>query len=90
MLSLAILLGEIFLPHASEDARRAVNLLKRGPLSRSFWGLVICAGAVLPLLLLWVAGDALLPGVFAAGLALAGLWVFEDLWIKAGQSVPLS
>jgi Fe-S-cluster-containing dehydrogenase component/formate-dependent nitrite reductase membrane component NrfD len=90
ILSLAIMLGEIFLPHASEDARRAVNLLKRGALSRNFWGLVICAGVVLPLLLLWVAGDALLPGVFAAGLALAGVWVFEDLWVTAGQAVPLS
>ena len=23
-------------------------------------------------------------------LALAGLWWFEELWVKAGQSVPLS
>jgi hypothetical protein len=28
--------------------------------------------------------------VLAAVLALAGLWVYEDLWVKAGQSVPLS
>jgi hypothetical protein len=26
----------------------------------------------------------------AAVLALAGLWCYEDLWVKAGQSVPLS
>jgi hypothetical protein len=44
----------------------------------------------LPLLLLWSSADALLPRVFASGLALAGVWVFEDLWIKAGQAVPLS
>ena len=25
-----------------------------------------------------------------ASLALAGLWLWEDLWVKAGQSVPLS
>ena len=90
ILSIIIMLGEIFLPHTSEDARRAANLLKRGALSRSFGGLAIGAGAVLPLLLLWSSADALLPRVFASGLALAGVWVFEDLWIKAGQAVPLS
>jgi hypothetical protein len=26
----------------------------------------------------------------AAILALAGVWWFEDVWVKAGQSVPLS
>jgi hypothetical protein len=26
----------------------------------------------------------------AAGLALAGLWLWEELWIRAGQSIPLS
>jgi hypothetical protein len=26
----------------------------------------------------------------AALLSLAGLWVYEDLWVKAGQSLPLS
>jgi hypothetical protein len=26
----------------------------------------------------------------AAILTLAGLWLWEDLWVKAGQSIPLS
>jgi hypothetical protein len=26
----------------------------------------------------------------AAALTLAGLWLWEDLWVRAGQSVPLS
>jgi len=28
--------------------------------------------------------------IVAAILALAGLWWFEELWVKAGQSAPLS
>jgi hypothetical protein len=28
--------------------------------------------------------------IVAAVLALAGVWGFEALWVKAGQSVPLS
>jgi formate-dependent nitrite reductase membrane component NrfD len=85
-----MMLGEIFLPHVSEDVKRAVHLLKGGALSRRFWGLVIGAGVVLPLLLIGVSGDAHLPRVLASALALAGLWFFEDLWIKAGQAAPLS
>jgi hypothetical protein len=34
-----------------------------------------------------VAGIVML---LAAVLALGGLWVWEDLWVKAGQSIPLS
>jgi hypothetical protein len=37
--------------------------------------------------------ESLLPLAFAmaaAVLALAGLWWFEELWVKAGQCVPLS
>ncbi|OGQ82135.1 MAG: hypothetical protein A3F90_09840 [Deltaproteobacteria bacterium RIFCSPLOWO2_12_FULL_60_19] len=90
ILSIVIMLGDIFLPHASEDARRAANLLKRGVLSRSFWGLAIGVGVALPQLLLWSSADAVFPRVLASALALAGIWVFEDLWIKAGQALPLS
>ena len=44
-------------------------------------------GIALPLVLAWwePAGAAA-----AALLALAGLWLYEDLWVKAGQSIPLS
>jgi hypothetical protein len=28
--------------------------------------------------------------LLGAILALAGLWIYEDVWIKAGQSLPLS
>jgi Fe-S-cluster-containing dehydrogenase component/formate-dependent nitrite reductase membrane component NrfD len=90
MLSLAIMLAEVFLPHAGEDAKRATDLLKRGALSRLFWTLAVGAGIVLPLILLWISADAPVAQASASALALAGLWVFEDLWIKAGQAAPLS
>ena len=48
---------------------------------------MVGAGLVLPLILL-TRGP---PGAVAAAvLALAGLWIYEDLWVKAGQSLPLS
>jgi cytochrome c biogenesis protein ResB len=44
-------------------------------------------GVLLPFVAILV-----LPGGMVIGslLALAGLWVYEDLWVKAGQSIPLS
>ena len=47
----------------------------------------VLVGIVLSLVVM-----AMLPGgmVLGALLALAGLWVYEDLWIRAGQSIPLS
>jgi Fe-S-cluster-containing dehydrogenase component/formate-dependent nitrite reductase membrane component NrfD len=96
-LGLVITLAEAFMTHASEDARLASENRMRGPLSTRFWGLAIGAGMILPLGILLAtvslsftrATEASLMAA-AAILSLAGIWWSEDLWIKAGQSVPLS
>ena len=82
-----ILFAELFGSHASVDVARAARLITRGPWSGRFWGGVIVIGILAPLVLV-----ALGPGPATVGalLALAGLWVYEDLWVKAGQSIPLS
>jgi formate-dependent nitrite reductase membrane component NrfD len=91
-LSLAMILGEVALPHVSEDVRIATRGLIRGKLAGRFWVLVIGVGLVAPIILsavsLSFASTAF--ELTAAVLALAGLWWFEELWVKAGQSVPLS
>lgn len=90
-LSLVMILGEVSLAHVSEDVKRATDLLKTGPLKGRFWGGAIGLGIVLPLLLLyWPHADSGALYALASMSALAGLWIFEDLWIRAGQSVSLS
>ena len=93
-LSLAVMLGEIALTPISEDVKRATDLLKKGSLSGKFWGLVVGLGALLPFILIIWSGyqngaDHILVSL-ASFLALSGLWAFEDLWVKAGQAVPMS
>jgi len=92
VLSLAMILGEVALPHVSEDVRIATRGLVRGKLAARFWGLAIGVGLVAPIVLgaldLSFASTAV--GLSTAALALAGLWWFEELWVKAGQSAPLS
>ena len=91
--SLLFVLTEIMIPHATEDTRLAMRRLIRGDLSPQFWFMCVAVGMVFPILfiagMIWTqfsSGLALL----CAFLVLTGLWYFEDLWVKAGQSVPLS
>jgi len=87
-----LLAFEVFNRHPVHDAAVAARLIWRGAYRVRFWGGVVTLGIVLPVATL-VAGTALdVPAleVLGALLALGGLWLWEDLWVKAGQSVPLS
>jgi len=87
---LAMVSGDLFMKHGSEESIRAGALLTKGPLSKAFWIVVVGLGVVIPAgLILWQA-HTLLPNAVAALLALFGLWMYEHLWIKAGQAIPLS
>jgi Fe-S-cluster-containing dehydrogenase component/formate-dependent nitrite reductase membrane component NrfD len=99
----AILGLDLFGGHPSVEVRRAARLVTHGAWRSRFWGGAVTAGIAVPLLLIaWGLGGAAthLPmGVTlqmpvattaAALLALAGLWIYEDLWVKAGQAIPLS
>jgi len=89
-LSLAMIFGELLMKHGAEDAVRAGEMLLRGPLKKSFWLCVVGLGSVLPIVLVLWPISSLLPNIAAALLALFGLWMYEHLWIRAGQAVPLS
>ncbi|MGH7335750.1 MAG: 4Fe-4S dicluster domain-containing protein [Candidatus Rokuibacteriota bacterium] len=87
VLYVVVLLAELFGSHPSLDVTGAARLITRGPFRRAFWVGVVGAGLALPLILLWFGT----PGaVVASVLALTGLWIYEDLWVKAGQALPLS
>jgi len=71
----------------------AVAAMTSGPHARRFWigGLVVGLAVPAAAAAVALAADAgpLLPA--AAGLsALAGMWCYEDSFVRAGQSVPLS
>src|SRR5439155_18573900 len=84
-----VLFAELFTPHSNSDVARSARLLTHGTLSPVFWGGTVFIGIVVPLGLLYVSRGAPGPFAFLAALAaLAGLLVYEDLWVQAGQSVP--
>jgi len=89
LVSALVLGAELFGGHGTEDARRAARLLTRGPLRVPLWGGVVAVGIALPLVLL-LSASVPFGSELAAVLALAGLWLWEELWIRAGQMLPLS
>jgi Fe-S-cluster-containing dehydrogenase component/formate-dependent nitrite reductase membrane component NrfD len=88
--SLAMILGELFMKHGAEEAVRSAELLLTGALSKSFWIFVVGLGTLLPVALTFWQVSSLIPNIVASLFALFGLWMYEHLWIKAGQAVPLS
>ena len=93
LLANAVLLAiELGSHHPVRDVAKAAMLVTRGGYRGHFWLGVVLAGTVAPIALV-VADLALtLPASsqLAAILTLAGLWLWEDLWVRAGQSIPLS
>jgi formate-dependent nitrite reductase membrane component NrfD len=83
-----VLVAELAGSHPTRDAARAARFLSRGPLAVSLWIGVVAGGIALPAALLVTPS----PVAWTAGalLALAGLWLYEDLWVRAGQAIPLS
>jgi Fe-S-cluster-containing dehydrogenase component/formate-dependent nitrite reductase membrane component NrfD len=89
--SVAIIFGELFMKHGAEDAVRASDLLLGGPLSKSFWIFVVGLGVLAPVALMFLPiGSPIAVYLVAPILALSGLWMYDHLWIKAGQALPLS
>jgi Ni/Fe-hydrogenase subunit HybB-like protein len=94
-LHLLMLLGEVAIPHVTDNARYGARLMTHGPFARTFWGGAVVVGGIVPLLLLLMS-----PWLFAAPnritvglasvLALAGVLIFEWCFVMAGQSVPNS
>jgi Ni/Fe-hydrogenase subunit HybB-like protein len=83
-----LILAERLTPHASVDVAAAARWITDGPGRTAFWGGVVVVGTLAPAALLLM-GSWLTASLASLG-ALVGLYLWEDCWVKAGQSVPLS
>jgi formate-dependent nitrite reductase membrane component NrfD len=89
-LHLIMVLGEIAIPHGTDNARYAARLMTHGPFSRTFWAGALVLGGIVPLLILVISSNSRLAAALASVLSLAGLLIFEWCFVMAGQSVPNS
>jgi Fe-S-cluster-containing dehydrogenase component/formate-dependent nitrite reductase membrane component NrfD len=83
--------GELFMPEENVEKQRAIRFIKKGMFSKWFWGGTVGSGIVLPLILL-ATGLAQFDilALLTAVLTLGGLFLWEHIWVQAGQAVPLS
>ena len=89
LLHLVVILSELFTKHPTQDAASAARLIRQGTMGRRLWVGVVLGGVMLPLILLGFPQQPWCQAL-AAVLALGGLWLWEDLWVRAGQALPLS
>lgn len=89
-LHLLMVLGEVTIPHTTDNARYAARLITHGPFSSAFWFGAVGLGGIVPLILLVIAMSNPIVVAVAGVLALAGLLIFEWCFVMAGQSVPNS
>ena len=93
LFTFGVVAAELYTPHANKDVATAAEWLKRGPAAGRFWWGYALLGTAVPVLVFFGIFMGALPlgaGALAAVCALAGLWVYEDIWIRAGQSVAMS
>ncbi|HEX8088509.1 MAG TPA: NrfD/PsrC family molybdoenzyme membrane anchor subunit, partial [Blastocatellia bacterium] len=83
--------GELFMPEENVEKTRAARLITRGIFNKLFWGGAVIIGVILPVLAL-TSGAAQNPvlALMTSIFALAGLFIWEHVWVQAGQAVPLS
>jgi Fe-S-cluster-containing dehydrogenase component/formate-dependent nitrite reductase membrane component NrfD len=91
-LSFLLAVVELYGSHPSADVGEAAKLLRSGPYSGRFWGGAGLLGAGLPMLLVaaYLASGLGVLLALAAVSALAGLWLYEDAWVRTGQAVAMS
>ena len=90
----AVLIAVELASHGSRHVELAVEAMTRGRYARQFWWGGVIVGLVVPALLVIIALAADIAGpalpAAAAVAALAGMFAYEDAFVRAGQSVPLS
>ncbi|MCP3919955.1 MAG: polysulfide reductase NrfD [bacterium] len=79
--------GRLSPPGREAEYARTVRLVSHGPFAKLHWAVGVGLGTFLPMVIL-LAYPALLP--VAGILALVGLWVEEDVFVRAGQTLPIS
>jgi Fe-S-cluster-containing dehydrogenase component/formate-dependent nitrite reductase membrane component NrfD len=91
---LLMILTQVSLPEYTTEVRMAIAAMVHGVRGAFFWwGLVIACSIIPVVLLSWElagSGPIAVADLSAASLALAGLLIFDETWIAAGQIPPNS
>jgi len=88
-----LLIATEVVSHGSRTVELATLEMTKGAYARRFWLGGVVAGLAAPIVLIALALNGNSPqglGAIASICALVGLFSYEDAFVRAGQSVPLS
>ncbi len=83
------LMGEFYIPHASEVAAKAAHEISHGHYKNHFWYGSVVLGHLIPLVLV-LASRNVAAGAIAGLAAVAGLYLYEYAFVMAPQEIPNS
>ena len=93
VLATAVLVASEIMSRGTAHVEVAVAVMTRGRYARRFWAGGVGLGLVVPAVVVgaglaadWGAGPVAVAGISAV----VGMWFYEDCFVRAGQSVPLS
>lgn len=92
---LLLIFENVLAPSPTRHHDLAVRAVRSGSFANLFWSGALLGGGLLPVVLATTALGSTSPFAaavltFAAVLAIAGTFAWDYIWVKAGQSVPLS
>ena len=93
VLATAVLVAAELASRRSPHVEAAVATMTRGRYARRFWAGGVVLGLAVPAVLAAVGlatGAGPWPAAAAGVCAVVGMWFYEDSFVRAGQSVPLS
>ena len=88
LVNLALLLAEVWTPHGTRDAARAIRMMTSGIYGLYFLG-GLALGTILPLILL-LAGAPYFLGLMCSVMVLGGIYLTEYVWVRVPQLIPLA
>ncbi len=88
--NLSTMLIELSITHPTADAKRTVKMIVSGIYKNQFWGLVVLASNVLPILMLSFFPENSVIAAATACLVVLGIYQTEKIWIEAPQRIPLA
>lgn len=84
-------LFELVSRHPTRNIAEAVHHMIRGAFAAEWWaGFVLAAAVPLGAAIVVLGGGAVAIGAGGGVAGLAGIWLMDDAFVRAGQSVPLS
>jgi hypothetical protein len=86
-INLIVMLLEFATTHPTADSKTTAKMITKGKYKNAFWGGTVLLGNIIPLALTLTGNPMALAA--AGACVLIGIYITEDIWVKAPQQIQL-